>query len=399
MQKFYVCGFCDLFIFFGLERVNFLQGQASFGLTLELIGCSIFLLFYFFCDVIPKMKIQLYNELSNYAKIMLAFIATVLLSVFFSADFALSARRLVLLSVYILSGLFSVNYLIIKYPDKIMNMVVNGMVVLSIIYAICSIYDVLVWFDLGLASKMSALFPFFKSNIWSIGSTFVRARGASEDPNRAGIFMIVNSYIILKYCKKPALKIAICSINVMVLVLTLSRTALLCFALYIILQSVALNRFKISKKLLFRVTIVVFLIIVIAISLFQVPIIQEALSHTIDRIHTRDASADDHILFIQSGVSLVFSNLKVLLVGNGYGASYTILGQGKMSNFHNAFVSFLVECGIFSLILFILLLLYPLQKNRSNFPIIAVLILANIPYQIYIEPYFWFILPFLCIAS
>ena len=185
--------------FLALERVNFLQGQASFGLTLELIGCSIFLLSYFLCDVIPKRKIHLYNKLSDYAKIMLAFIATVLLSVFFSADFALSARRLVLLSVYILSGLFSVNYLIIKYPDKIMDMVVNGMVVLSIIYAICSFYDVLVWFNLGLASKMSALFPFFRSNIWSIGSTFVRARGASGDPNRAGIFMIVNSYFILKY--------------------------------------------------------------------------------------------------------------------------------------------------------------------------------------------------------
>lgn len=381
--------------FLAFERIDFLQGQGSFTLSLELIGCVFFLVCYVLNIIGHKGKIRLSSQLKDYAKILVVFMTAVLMSVFFSTDFEQSARRLVLLSIYAFSGLLAVNYLFTRRAGNMVTVIVNAMVFLSIVYAICSLYDVFVWFNPELSARIGGMFPFFKNDVKSIGSTFMRVRGASGDPNRAGIFLVVSSYIILRYCKRPVLKVVVCVINIMVLALTLSRTAILCLALLAVLQAV--TSIGIQKKSIFRKVPVFLLIIVAIIAVFQVPLIQEAVGHTLDRLNTRDGSADEHIFYIREGIKVAFSNLKIFLLGNGYGVSSNILGGGKYVNFHNAFVSFLVESGVLSLVLFACLLLYPLRKDRNLFPIIAVLFFANIPYQIYIEPYFWFILPFLCV--
>ena len=381
--------------FLAIERIDLLRGKGSFGFTPELLGCIVFLVFYMVDIVNRSGKFRFSGQLKRYAELLIIFMVTVMLSLPFSADFQLSAKRVALLGIYAFSGLLCVNFLFTQRPDSMISVVVNGMVFLSIVYAACSLYDVFAWFSPALIPKAGAMLPFFRSNIASVGSVFVRARGANGDANRAGIFMIVNSYIILRYCKRPALKVTICVINVAMLALTLSRTAALCLALYVVLQVFCSKRIR--KKSIFRVAIIILLIVGIVIGLYQVPLIQEAVGHTLDRLQTRDESADIHIKFIQIGISRAFSDIKILLIGNGYGASANILENGKYSNFHNAYVSFLVECGLLSMLMFILLLVYPLRKNKSLFPIIAVLMLANIPYQIYIEPYYWFFLPFMCV--
>lgn len=381
--------------FLAIERIELLNGEGTFNLSLEFLGCTIFVVCYLCYIIGHKGKILLSAQLLQYTKLMTGLIITVLVSVAFSADTELSVRRAVLLCIYAISGLIAVNYFFTCYREKMTSIVVSAMIFLSIIYFVFSIYDVFMWFNYSMLSRMSNLFPFFKSNLMSLGSTFVRARGASGDPNRAGIFMIINSYFILSYCKHPALKFVVCSINIATLALTISRTSMLCLLLYVILQARVSKKF--SRKAVLRIAIIALLIIAILIGLYQIPVINEAVGHTFDRMQTRDESANEHISFIEIGINAAISNPKILLFGNGYGASAVLLGHGKYSNFHNAFVSFLAECGLLSLIFFVLLLFYPLQKNRSNFPIIAVLILANIPYQIYIEPYFWFILPFICV--
>ena len=382
--------------FLAFERIDFLQGQGSFVLSLELLG-SLFFLACFFFDIITHRGTLLFSRnLVRYTELVTVFMITVLLSVPFSVDLQLSARRVLLLSIYAFGGLFSVNYLLTRRTDRMISMIVHSMVFLSIVYAVCSLYDVFIWFNPGMASRISALFPFYRSDIRSIGSAFIRVRGASGDPNRAGIFMIINTHLILQYCKRPALKLTTCIINVAVLALTLSRTAALCLALYVVLRMCASR--KISRKNLFRTVIIMFLVLAILVGLYQVPLIQEAVGHTLERLQTRDGSANEHIRYIETGVQAAFSNLKILLIGNGYGVSTNILGgSGRYVNFHNAYVSFLVECGLPSMILFLFLLLYPLRKNKLQFPLVAVLLFANIPYQIYIEPYFWFLLPLICV--
>lgn len=382
--------------FLAFERIDLLQGQGTFNLSLELIGCIAFLVCYILNIIGHKGRFRLSLQLKDYAKLLVVFVAVVLLSVFFSSDIEQSARRIVLLSIYVFAGLFSVNYLFTRRAEDMTFMLVNAMVFLSIVYAICSLYDVLMWFNPDLAARIGDVIPFYKNDVRSIGSDFLRVRGASGDPNRAGIFMIINSYIVMRYCKRPVLKVVVCVLNVIVLALTLSRTAVLCLVLFIVLQAFAAN--KMRKKSVLHVVLVFLLIVMVITALYQVPLIQEAVGRTLDRLNTRDGSADEHIRIFQEGMKAAFSSLKILLVGNGYGISANILGGGKYANFHNAFVSFLVESGVLSLIFFVCLLLYPMQKDKSQFPIIAVLILANIPYQIYVEPYFWFLLPFLCIA-
>lgn len=381
--------------FLAIERIDLLQGRGDFNLSLELLGSILFLAVYVIYILSNKGKFLLSRQLVSYLKIVAAFMVTVILSVVLSSDPVLSAKRVVLLVFYVFSGVFSVNYLITQQSEKMRSVIVNCMIFLSIVYAAFSIYDVFMWFHPDALSMLSSRLAFFQSNISSIGSMIVRVRGASGDPNRAGIFMIVSIYIILKYCKRPALKVIICTINFTILALTLSRTAFLCAALYGILQMHVSN--KVSKKYIFRTVLIVFLVIAIAIGLYQVPLVQEAVDNTLDRLQSRDASASDHLSFIEIGITETFSNLKILLVGNGYGASSNLIKGDQYANFHNAFISFMVECGLLCMVLFLLLLIHPLLKNKSQFPIIIVLILANIPYQIYVEPYFWFLLPFICV--
>lgn len=382
--------------FLAIERIDLLQGKGSFGFSLELLGCILFLACFLFDILYQRGRFLLSNRLISYMRIVIAFMITVLLSVPFSADVQLSARRVVLLSIYVFSGLFAVNYLFTQQPDNMSSIVVNCMFFLSIIYAVLSLYDVMVWYNPGMFLRFANLFPFFRGDVRSIGSSFVRVRGASGDSNRAGIFMVINFYIMLQYCKRPMMKVVICIIDVVVLALTLSRTAILCLVLYIILQ-VRVSK-KINYQKMFKMIIILLLIIATIISLYQVPVIKEAVGHTLDRLQTRDASANEHIRYIKTGVHEAFANIKIFLIGNGYGVSANILGgNSKYANFHNAYISFFVECGLLSLIFFISLLIYPLCKNKTQFPIVAVLIFANIPYQIYVEPYFWFLLPFICI--
>ena len=383
-------------LFLAIERIDLLKGQGTFIFSLEFLGCILFLLSFLFDILYRRGKLLFSNSLIPYAEIMIAFLITVLLSIPFSADVELSARRALLLSVYAFSGLFAVNYLSTQQSDNMSSIIVNSMVFLSVIYVVFSLYDVIVWYNPGISSRITSLFPFFQGDIRSIGSTFFRVRGASGDANRAGIFMIINSYIMIQYCKRPMMKVAFCVANVAVLVLTLSRTAALCLLMYVVLQARVSKKIKFQK--LFKMIIVFLLIIAIIIGLCQIPIIEEAVEHTLDRLQTRDASANEHIRYIKTGIHAACTNVKIFLIGNGYGVSANILGgTGKYINFHNAYVSFLAECGLLSMIFFILLLIYPIQKNKSQLPIVMVLLFANIPYQIYVEPYFWFLLPFICI--
>lgn len=384
---------------FAIERIDFLQGQGSFYLSLELLASIIFLGSYIIYIATHKGRFLFSKQLIPYAKIVIAFMTTVLISVLFSEDVETSARRLVMLNIYVFSGMFSVNYLITQQSGRTRVLIVNSMVFLSIVYALLSLYDVFMWYNKGLLSRISSLLPFFKSDISSIGIQFVRVRGASGDPNRAGIFMIINSYLILRYCERPALKVVVCTVNAVVLALTLSRTAFLCLVLFVVLH-IRVPKLM-QKKNLIRTVIFFLLTLGLIFGLYQIPIIKETVDHMLfKRINSQDASAHLHVELIKSGVRAAFSNIKILLVGNGYGVSSNITGLlTKYSNFHNAYVSFLAECGITSMLLFITIQVYVLLKDKKQFPIMAVLVLANIPYQIYIEPYYWFLLPLLCVSQ
>lgn len=384
---------------FAVERIDLLQGNGSFGFTLELLGCILFLMSYLIDILTQKGRFLFSKQLISYSRIICAFMTTVLLSVPFSADVEMSARRVLLLTIYVFSGMFSVNYLVTCKPENARALIVKSMVFLSVVYALFSLYDAVMWFNAGLISRISRLLPFFRSNVWSIGSDFVRVRGASGDPNRAGIFMIIASYIILRYCERPALKVVVCIVNAAVLILTLSRTAFLCLALFVVLHIRITKRKR--KNDIIRTIIYFFLVLGIIISLYQVPMIKEAVDHMLlKRLKSQDASAKGHVELIISGLKAAFTDIKILLLGNGYGVSSNLTGfVSKYSNFHNAYVSFLAECGIFSALLFIAMQGYVLLKDKKQLPIIAVLVLANIPYQIYIEPYYWFLLPLLCVSQ
>lgn len=385
------------------ERIDFFRWSGPFNLNPQVILSAGLLMCFAINLAFSHGKLLICRKLVNYLKVLLFFMATILCSAFFSADAALSFKRIFLLFAYMLSGFFSMNYLYVNHRKNLNNIVVNCVIVLILIYVIFSLYDIFVWFNLPFRKVMHSIFPYFHENIWSLGSTFVRVRGASEDPNRAGIFMAVCSFIILKYCKSFPLKMASIIACLVITLLTISRTSILCFVLLVALSF--WNSKKISFNKLIIILGVVLLIIVMILLLIRIPFFVDAVNNMVLRftVISNEHSANTHTELIEHGVNLAISNPKILVIGNGYGASYTILGDifdgSYYSNFHNAYISFLVECGILSLFLFMYLLVLPLFKNKSLFPVVAIIILANIPYQIYSEAYFWWLLPFLCVQG
>ena len=392
-----------------IERIDIFRENGSFRLTPAVLMAAIFLIC-FLTKILSNKNLHISYCLLDYIKIISMFILIIFISSCFSADWFMTFKRSSLLLLYIISGFFAINYLYLHNHDHFKTILVECITIQVIVYLFCSIIDIVFWLSPSFQRAFQAIFPIYNTQVWTIGGNFLRVRGASEDPNRAGIFLVICIFFLLFYKKPSLLRTIMINISIVMIILTVSRTAMLCLAMLLLiyytkglkrknkLKTISKSKFFISFcSLLFILGFVFFLL--------STPFITQIIEYLPTRFTERDGSSDTHIELIFYGLRIAFNNLKIFLLGNGYGASAEILTavfQGPASknyNFHNAFVSFFVECGIFAMIIFIYLIIRPLMKNKALLPIIAVIVLANIPYQIYAEAYFWYIMPFLYILA
>jgi hypothetical protein len=80
-------------------------------------------------------------------------------------------------------------------------------------------------------------------------------------------------------------------------------------------------------------------------------------------------------------------------MGIGFAAAPKVLtdffGDSKYGNFHSLYVSFLVELGLPTFLLFMMMLGYPIIGRKSATSCIVAIAVFNVTYQSSSEPIFW----------
>ena len=114
---------------------------------------------------------------------------------------------------------------------------------------------------------------------------------------------------------------------------------------------------------------------------------------------SHDTSTGIHFKLINEGFRIAFSDVKIFVIGCGYGVSNKIIkgfamSHNKAANFHSQYLSVLVENGIFTFITFIsIAIILPVMKYRNRLlPLIVGLFFFNIFYELTNEPMYWFTL-------
>lgn len=197
---------------------------------------------------------------------------------------------------------------------------------------------------------LHVLISFFDTSFARHGAFLIRAKGISVDPNRMAFFIMCIITLLVWNNKKSLFRYAIIILNIVAIILSLSRTGYLCLCicmLILYIENVSLNRMK-GSHFLYGIVALVSIVWTTSISFVQV-----AIETVILRFIHGDDSGSSHISLILDGLKIAFSDLKIFLFGNGYQASCNLLFEyfeGNVhSNFHNAYISFFVESSFFHL--------------------------------------------------
>ena len=157
--------------------------------------------------------------------------------------------------------------------------------------------------------------------------------------------------------------------------------------------------YKILKYLLVAIIIAISLLFYLdSIKLIELDyLLEERLN--IDWELSRHTSSGIHLRLIVEGIQTAFNNLKILIVGNGFGTSFLLIegyywSGTKYANYHSMYITLLVECGIFAFLAGVFYtFIIPLFNKTKNLymPIIFGLFFYNIFYQLILEPVYWLI--------
>ncbi len=389
----------------GADRVDLLGGHEDFRLTpflllsLLVIGVEVVHAFMHSSVLGRDTALKLPKNSLQFLILVNAFLLAVALSVFINPDSLISMKRffLLLAEVY-----FSILIAIILYnkknPERILLLGAYAGISLSCVFSGAQLLN---WL-LGQYGDALLREPAFINLIpQSYGNYAPRLAGVSTDMNRGGMLLVFYSFLVFKFGGFSKARIPFLYIAFILLMLTLSRSALLAYVLMItvlLLQRGSLSLTALRRFVVGLVGAASFLVMYIAInsqieSRFNFGAILAERASTL----VGGTSGRLHLELIERGLSISTSSVKNFLFGIGFGNSFMVLNDffpgDKYGNFHSIYVSLLAEAGIVSLLLFLLLSLYPFLTSKQYIPLMVGILVFNVLYQLTLEPVLWF-----CIA-
>ena len=385
-----------LISFAGADRINFGSNITnSFNITPFLL-IGLFCLFLILIFEIDKLNFSwLFNKQFGVSFFVYLIIAT--LSIFFSLDILMSSKRM-----FLIIFIICVFIILLSYYDKkeLINITFISSLIASILFVFFNIIMLLNWLEI-----ININGTFINFNPDTIAYFIPRLGGFCSDANRSGFIITFFTFFLIIHNKKSRMINFLIIINIIMIIITLSRTTYIFLILSIFSYLFLQSNYQSFKKLLVLFSIPTALI---TIGLYNYDLssifdIDAALSERFSAFQiTRSTSTGIHLKLILDGIYLAFSDLKIFLIGIGQGASYLILdgywwSGSKYANFHSHYITVLVENGIFALLAFLnFTFIKPCLNNYRNFlfPIIFSLFFYNIFYQLLYEPLYWFIILF-----
>ena len=385
----------------GADRIDLLAGHGFFRLTPFLLFAPLVVLIHFlFMGWGKGFQVAITPPLRRQIPYLAVFALFLLVS-FASTIFGLDPDRGIvsLFDLVLVSGLgycISVRILADPAPEKL------------VVRCITSALVVWLFFCVGTGIAWSqGFFRLQDEPATSIGSFFAptatifaiapRLSGVSLDSNRAGFVLVMYMALLDRFAAHTRYTRFLRFTIALFIVLTVSRSAMLCYLTYLVFSTSLWTRVK-TWRVAFKVapTVLVCLLIAFAyrkeisglLDLWQV---SDVVS---DRISgEQGTSGGEHIQLIKRGLEVWSSSPRTVIAGIGFAGSprflSDIFGESKYGNFHSLYVSILAELGLPAFLLFMILLLYPMIGRKGAAAGIAAIAVFNIALQSYMEPLFW----------
>lgn len=320
-------------------------------------------------------------------------LAVLLLSVMYSQEVGLGARRFALVAFDSYAA-FLVAIFLLNRSDARLLLVRGAQLGLALIVLFNAV-QVSRWSG-GPAFDWLSFGGIVDLTPATYGPWLPRPSGVSLDPNRGGVTIIVYLAILAAFASASRWRSVLLTVGVLLLLVTLSRSAILAASI-IAVVSLLQRGIVLSHS---RIALTATAIAAGAAALLVSPGAQQGAVGLLDilghRLSMGEGSTSVHLALLRHGWDISTSSVRNPLLGIGFGNSYLVLQEffpgTKYGNFHSAYVSLLVESGAAALVVFLVLMFRPLVQTSKLTPLVAGLLGFNIFYQSHVDAILWFVL-------
>jgi hypothetical protein len=401
----YICAVLAIALM-GADRIDLLAGQGSFRLTpFDFFAALVASCLILRMAARGRLKVALSPPLRRqipYLVVLVSFLFFLSLSTILGIDPERGVVSLAgLLLVSLLGYCMSAWLLNDPAPDKF---ILHAVTVSLVVYLIFCIGQWILW-NQGIIraqedpnSSLEVIFAPVAGLFW-----VPRLSGFIIDENRAGFTLVMFLALLDKFTRRTRYTCFLRVVIAVFLLLTFSRSAILCWFAYVLFSERFWRHLK-TLKMAFSATAIVAVCSLIFLvyrteigALMDIWQISDMMS---ERANSgTGSSTEEHIELIERGFNTWLATPRTVVSGIGFAASYKVLPDiwkdNKYGNFHDLFVSVLAEGGLPAFLLFITLLAYPVSKRKGATSWIAAIAVFNIPYQSPMEPVLWFSLALL----
>jgi hypothetical protein len=376
----------------GTDRIDLLGGQGSFILT-PFLAVTPLVVFSELTRLAERRgDIVVTRNVPEFFTLLTVFLAVVLMSVFFSYDLGMSAKRYALLVAEVYGTLFVL--VAVMQREDARRILVRGAYAGLLVGFLFNAVQVRLWMSLSLEPTGG----FIELAPQHYGGLLPRLSGQALDMNRGGFLFLIYMFLLVRFAAPSRWRTIFLWLGAFSIVATLSRSVMLgVFAMGL----VALHRAwlpKIGLRSVFTGTaIAASVLIIVLLAWDRIMPVLDVLAPLAGRLSTQEGSSSEHLLLLVRGVETGTASVKQALVGIGFGNAFTVLQDiypgNKYGNFHSLYVTLLAESGIIALGLCLVLLARPMLISPTYRPLIAALIAFNVFYQTITGNLLW-----LCLA-
>ncbi len=376
----------------GADRFDLLAGQGSVMLSPALLLTPLLLAMEVFRVMRQGGRFRVPRNAVAYGLVASAFLAVVLVSVLYSFDIEMSAKRWALLAFQVYTTLL-VGVALAQRADA-RALLVRGAYWGLALATVLNVLQLAAFVTNGDA-ELLLLGGVVDMTPNTYGKLLPRLSGQALDMNRGGILLLVYSYLLVRLAPPSRVRALAVTAGVLGILLTLSRSVMLGLMGTTLALLLSGRRLRVTRR---RAVGAALVLAAICAGLLASPRTAVKVGDTLEplgqRFSTREGSASVHLGLIERGVEIATESPKNALIGIGYGNSFAYLQDyfpgDKYGNFHSLYLTLLAECGGVALLLGIALIAFAVLRGGIYIPLVAGFAFFNIFYQTSAESIFWF---------
>ena len=375
----------------GADRINLLGKNSAFILTPFLVLTPLVILGELVRRHRANTTVTMPRGALAFAVLAMALLSLSMASVYISRDFETSAVRVVQLALMIFGPLSVM--LVARDRTNLPEILARGARVGIAVYFAFNVAAILVFLQIIPETYPPAL-GIFRFAPYRYGGIIPRLAGMVEDANRGGMLLVLFGFLLAQGDTNRSRMWRWLTLAAIMLVLTLSRSAMLAAGGAIGAMILSGSGIRIPRRVIAAFSLVVALI---AATFLVVPstrsVVATSLRPLLGRLTVVEGSSQDHLHLLLRGIYTGTRSVGAALHGLGYGSSHVVLQDffpgSRYGNFHSVYVGIFAEVGVFALILVMLLIGVPLTVRGPYRPLVAAVACFGVFYGALSEPLFW----------